>query len=204
MEYLLSKHDMEVFDVELNTVNGGSFRLYIKHSSDKSKKINTGAINQIRAAEDRMGISKTHTYVEFSKQIEKQREELNSLLSELSRNGKNILIYGASTRGLVILEYCGIDSNIIKYATDKNSDKWGKYLSGTGIKIISLEEYRKMKPDYLLVLPYQYALEIANQERDFIDGGGKLIIPLPTPKILNKDDLSFGNPTEFLQGYDKL
>jgi hypothetical protein len=204
MEYLLSKHDMEVFDVELNNVNGGSFRLYIKHSSDKSKKINTGGINQIRAAEDRMGISKSHTYVEFSKQIEKQREELNSLLSELSGNGKNILIYGASTRGLVILEYCGIDSNIIKYATDKNSDKWGKYLSGTGIKIISLEEYRKMKPDYLLVPPYQYALEIANQERDFIDGGGKLIIPLPTPKILNKDDLSFGNPTEFLQGYDKL
>ena len=204
MEYLLSKHDMEVFDVELNNVNGGSFRLYIKHSSDKSKKINTGAINQIRAAEDRMGISKSHTYVEFSKQIEKQREELNSLLSELSVNGKEILIYGASTRGLVILEYCGIDSNIIKHATDKNSDKWGKYLSGTGIKIISLEEYRKMKPDYLLVLPYQYALEIANQERDFIDGGGKLIIPLPTPKILNKDDLSFGNPTEFLQGYDKL
>jgi hypothetical protein len=204
MEYLLSKHDMEVFDVELNNVNGGSFRLYIKHSSDKSKKINTGAINQIRAAEDRVGISKSHTYAEFSKQIEKQREQLNSLLSELSVNGKEILIYGASTRGLVILEYCGIDSNIIKYATDKNSDKWGKYLSGTGIKIISLEEYRKMKPDYLLVLPYQYALEIANQERDFIDGGGKLIIPLPTPKILNKDDLSFGNPTEFLQGYDKL
>ena len=204
MDYLLSKHDMEVFDVELNNVNGGSFRLYIKHSSDKSKKINTGAINQIRAAEDRMGISKPHTYAEFSEQIEKQREQLNSLLSELSVNGKEILIYGASTRGLVILEYCGIDSNIIKYATDKNSDKWGKYLSGTGIKIISLEEYRKMKPDYLLVLPYQYALEIANQERDFIDGGGKLIIPLPTPKILNKDDLSFGNPTEFLQGYDKL
>ena len=204
MEYLLSKHDMEVFDVELNNVNGGSFRLYIKHSSDKSKKINTGAINQIRAAENKMSISKPHTYAEFSEQIEKQREELISLLSELSKNGKNILIYGASTRGLVILEYCGIDRNIIKYATDKNLDKWGKYLSGTGIKIISLEEYRKMKPDYLLVLPYQYATEIANQERDFLDKGGNLIIPLPIPKILGKGDLSLGRPNKFLQGYDKL
>ena len=204
MEYLLSKHDMEVFDVKLNNVNGGSFRLYIKHSSDKSKKINTGAINQIRAAEDKMSISKPHTYAEFSEQIEKQREKLISLLSELSKNGKNILIYGASTRGLVILEYCGIDSNIIKYATDKNSDKWGKYLSGTGIKIISLEEYRKINPDYLLVLPYQYATEIANQERDFLNGGGNLIIPLPVPKILSKADLALGSPHEFLQGYDKL
>ena len=204
MEYLLSKHDMEVFDVELNNVNGGSFRLYIKHSSDKTKKINTWAINQIRAAEDKMGISKPQTYAEFSKQVEKQREELISLLSELSKKGKNILIYGASTRGLVILEYCGIDSNIIKYATDKNSDKWGKYLSGTGIKIISLEEYRKINPDYLFVLPYQYTLEIANQEGDFLDKGGNLIIPLPIPKILNKDDLYFERPNEFLQGYDKL
>ena len=204
MEYLLSKHDMEVFDVELNNVNGGSFRLYIKHSSDKTKKINTWAINQIRAAEDKMGISKPQTYAEFSKQVEKQREELISLLSELSKKGKNILIYGASTRGLVILEYCGIDSNIIKYATDKNSDKWGKYLSGTGIKIISLEEYRKINPDYLFVLPYQYAFEIANQERGFLENGGNLIIPLPIPKVLNKDDLYLGRANEFLQGYDKL
>ena len=204
MEYLLSKHDMEVFDVELNNVNGGSFRLYIKHSSDKTKKINTWAINQIKAAEDKMSISKAQTYSEFSKQIEKQREELISLLSELSKNGKNILIYGASTRGLVILEYCGIDSNIIKYATDKNSDKWGKYLSGTGIKIISLEEYRKINPDYLLVLPYQYAFEIANQERGFLENGGNLIIPLPIPKVLNKDNLYLGRANEFLKGYDKL
>ena len=204
MEYLLSKHDMEVFDVELNNVNGGSFRLYIKHSSDKSKKINTWAINQIIVAENKMSISKPQTYTEFSKQIEKQKEELISLLSELSKNGKNILIYGASTRGLVILEYCGIDGNIIKYATDKNSDKWGKYLSGTGIKIISLEEYRKINPDYLLVLPYQYAFEIANQERGFLENGGNLIIPLPIPKVLNKDDLYLGRANEFLQGYDKL
>ena len=204
MEYLLLKHNMEVFDVELNNVNGGSFRLYIKHSSDKSKKINTEEIDRIRATEKKMNISKAHTYAEFSEQIKKQREELISMLSELSKKGKNTLIYGASTRGLVILEYCGIESNFIKYATDKNSDKWGKYLAGTGIKIISLEEYRKLKPDYLLVLPYQYALEIANQERDFLNGGGNLIIPLPSPKILSKDDLSFGRPNEFLQGYDKL
>ena len=137
MEYLLLKHNMEVFDVELNNVNGGSFRLYIKHSSDKSKKINTEEIDRIRATEKKMNISKAHTYAEFSEQIKKQREELISMLSELSKKGKNTLIYGASTRGLVILEYCGIESNFIKYATDKNSDKWGKYLDGTGIKIIS-------------------------------------------------------------------
>lgn len=204
MEHLLSKHDMEVFDVTLNNVNGGSFRLYIKHSSDKSKKINSEAINQIREAESKMNILEVPTYYKFSEQMKIQKEKLTLMLLDLSKKGKNILIYGASTRGLVILEYCGIDSNIIKYATDKNSDKWDKYLSGTGIKIISLVEYRKMNVDYLLILPYQYATEIANQEKDFLDKGGNMIIPLPEPKILSKDFFSVTKPNEFLQGYDKL
>ena len=204
MEYLLSKHDMEVFDVALNNVNGGSFRLYIKHSSDKAKKINSDAINRIRIAEVKMNISRVSTYAEFSEKMKKQRYKLTSILSELSGKGKKILIYGASTRGLVILEYCGIDSNVIEYATDKNSDKWGKYLSGTGIKIIPLEEYRKMNIDYLLVLPYQYATEIAKQEKEFLDKGGNMIIPLPVPKILSKDFFSPMKPNEFLEGYDKL
>ena len=204
MEYLLSRHDMEIFDVALNNVNGGSFRLYIKHSSDNSKKTNTEAIYRLKATEEKLNMSKAYTYTEFSEQIKHQKEGLNSMLSELSKKGKNVLIYGASTRGLVILEYCEIDSNVIKYATDKNSDKWGKYLSGTGIKIISLEEYRRINPDYLLILPYQYATEIAKQESDFLDKGGDLIIPLPKAEILSKEELSSGNPNEFLEGYDKL
>lgn len=117
------------------------------------------------------------------------------------------MIYGASTRGLVILEHCGIDSKTIKYATDKNSDKWGKYLSGTGIKVIPLDEYRSQKPDFLLILPYQYANEIAFQEKEYLENGGKFIIPLPTPKVLDKDylnSLESSTRYEFLGGYDNL
>ncbi len=123
------------------------------------------------------------------------------------KDREKIIIYGASTRGLVILEYCGIDSNRIQHATDKNSDKWGKYLSGTGIKVIPLEEYRNLHPDYLLVLPYQYTYEIANQERKFLEEGGKLIIPLPFPRVLDInyfDKLAKDNSYEFLKGYDEL
>ena len=204
MQYLLSRHEMEVFDIEINNVNGGSFRLYIKHSNDKNKKVNKEALNKILVAEKSMAISKVSTYLEFSKRISRQKEELNALLDELLKKKKKVMIYGASTRGLVILEYCGIDNKIIQYATDKNSDKWGKYLSGTGIRIISLEEYRKLNPDYLLVLPYQYANEIATQEREMLERGGGFIIPLPTPKELYKDDFASARPDEFLKGYDRL
>ncbi|MEM3828795.1 MAG: class I SAM-dependent methyltransferase, partial [Conexivisphaerales archaeon] len=207
MQYLLERHNLQVFDIELNNVNGGSFRLYVKHAEDDTKKINIQAIEKIRKKETQMHLSEKHTYSVFAEAINKQKQELNQLLDEISENGKKIIIYGASTRGLVILEYCGIDSNRIRYATDKNSDKWGKYLSGTGIKIISLEDYRKMQPDYLLVLPYQYANEIAYQEKTFMDKGGKLIIPLPVPKILDKNyffNANKNNRNKFLSGYDRL
>ena len=204
MQCLLRKHNMDIFDVQLNNVNGGSFRLYVKHRDDVTKLINSQTIHEVLNAEERMKLSDISTYREFSRLIMKQREELTGILAKLYEHNKKVLIYGASTRGLVILEYCGIDARSIKYATDKNSDKWGKYLSGTGIKVISLEEYRKMKPDYLLVLPYQYANEIATQEKEFLDHGGSFIIPLPFPKIMHKDDFIGVKPNEFLGGYDEI
>jgi len=206
MQHLLERHDLQIFDVELNNVNGGSFRLYIKHISDNTKEVNSKKIEEIKKAEDRMHLFEPSAYIEFDRKIKEQREDMQQLLSELKQNNKKIFIYGASTRGLVILEYCGIDDKITPFATDKNSDKWGKYLSGTGIRIIPLDEYRKLKPDFLLVLPYQYANEIAYQESSFMDNGGGLIIPLPVPKVLDKKYFSSNreNKNEFLAGYDTL
>jgi len=208
MKYLLSRHGLEVFDVELNNVNGGSFRLLIKHTEDMTKKINSDAIVRIEKWESDNHIFDQATFSKFDVAIKKQKSQLQNLISKIIDRGETILIYGASTRGLVILEYCEINETKIRYATDKNSDKWEKYLSGTGIKIISLEEFRKLKPDYLLVLPYQYANEIAHQEEAFMAGGGKLIIPLPEPKVLDQNYFVLkendDNKENFLSGYDKL
>ena len=208
MKYLLARHSLEVFDVELNNVNGGSFRLYIKHVGDTTKKTNKEAINRAEQWELENHISDQATFSKFDSAIRHQKSELQQLISDIVDAGKTIFIYGASTRGLVILEYCGIDETKIQYATDKNSDKWEKYLSGTGIKIINLEEYRKLKPDYLLVLSYQYANEIAYQERALMEAGGKLIIPLPAPKVLDQNYFIFkdddNTKENFLSGYDKL
>ena len=100
------------------------------------------------------------------------------------REGKKIFVYGASTKGNTILQHFGIDNKLINYAADRSPSKWGKYTVGTGIKIISEEDARKMKPDYFLILPWGFLNEFRKRESKFLASGGKFIIPFPKFRIL--------------------
>lgn len=209
LEHLLSRHNFEVFDVELNDVNAGSYRVYVKHKNSNLQSTEDGKrrVSDLLTKERQKGFSTIKPYEEFATEIAKSRVELQALLSDLIKNNKTVFIYGASTRGLVILEYAGVTKKEIPFATDKNSDKWGKVMAGTDIPIISLEKYREMNPDYLLVLPYQYINEIAKQEKDFLVKGGKMIIPLPHPKIIDSSyllSLKDTDYTVFAPGYDRF
>jgi hypothetical protein len=125
-------------------------------------------------------------YNKFAKRIERSKNDLLAFLKGEIKDGKRIFIYGASTRGLVVLQHFGIDKNFITGAADMNPEKWGKYIVGTGIPIMSIEEYRKRKPDYLLVLPYHFLNEIKEQEKEFLKNGGKMIVAIPDFQIMPK------------------
>jgi len=190
LENLLNRHDMEPFDVELNDVNGGSFRIYIRH---KGGNINgfLGAeerLRRLKAYEEKMGFDNIRAYDKFAKDIRKMKNDFMDFLNQEVKKGKKIFIYGASTRGLVVLQYFGVDKELIKAAVDKNPEKWGKYIVGTGIPIMSVEEYRKKKPDYLFVLPYHFIEEIKDQERNFLEKGGKMIVAIPKFRIMTKSN----------------
>jgi len=183
---LLNRHDMEPFDVELNDVNGGSFRIYIRHNGANMNSF-PGAeerLGKLKAYEEKMELDNKRAYDKFAKEIEKIKRDLMDFLNQEVKKGKKIFIYGASTRGLVVLQYFGIDKELIKAAVDKNPDKWGKYIVGAGIPIISIKEYRKEKPDYLFVLPYHFIEEIKAQERGFLEKGGKMIVAIPKFRII--------------------
>ena len=186
LKNLLDRHDMEPIDVELNDVNGGSFRIYVRLKGGKIKEL-SGAkerLEEQRSYEEKIGLSNKKAYNKFAKRIEKTKNAFMDFLNQEVKRGKKILIYGASTRGLVVLQYFGIDKKLIKAAVDKNPDKWGKYIVGTGIPIISIDEYRREKPDYLFVLPYHFIEEIKDQERKFLEDGGKMIVAIPEFKII--------------------
>jgi NDP-4-keto-2,6-dideoxyhexose 3-C-methyltransferase len=185
---LLTRNGMEAFDVELNDVNGGSFRIYIKHKGSALKGA-VGSQERLKALvakEEKMGFNDKKVYVDFEKRIQKAKTQLVNFLTQENKKGKTIYIYGASTRGLVVLQYAGIDNKLIAAATDKNKEKWGKYIVGTGIPIVSIEQYRKDKPDYLFVLPYHFIEEIKEQEKEFLEAGGKMVLAIPDFKIISK------------------
>jgi hypothetical protein len=184
---LLQRHNMEALDVELNDVNGGSFRIYVKHKGSKVQGFpgNSERLEKQKKYEEKMGLNDFKVYDKFAQRIEKSKTELMAFLTQQSKKGKKIFIYGASTRGLVVLQYAGVDKKLIIAATDMNPEKWGKYIVGTGIPIISIEQYRKEKPDYLFVLPYHFLEEIKNQEKAFLKAGGKMIVAIPKFEVIS-------------------
>jgi hypothetical protein len=188
LQHLLNKHELEAFDVELNDVNGGSFRIYVKHKGsalqgfpDAQKRL-----TDFTEKEAKMGLDRLETYKAFAQRINTIKNDLLRFLRQEKLRGKKLFIYGASTRGLVVLQYAGVDNKLIEMAADMNPDKWGKYIVGTGIPIVSIDEYRKHKPDYLFVLPYHFLEEIELQEKSFLESGGKMVVAIPKFKVISK------------------
>jgi ABC-type Fe3+-hydroxamate transport system substrate-binding protein len=188
IEYILKQAGMKIFNVSQNNINGGSLRCYATHT-DNFKYKSDKFINNIKAmrqAEFDMELDTDKPYKNFQDRINLHKEELNSLLKKLKKEGKRIHIYGASTKGNTILQWCGIDNRIIDYAAERNPDKYGAYTLGTDIPIISEAESRAMNPDYYLVLPWHFKEEFIEREQETLNKGIGLIFPLPNIEVIKK------------------
>jgi NDP-4-keto-2,6-dideoxyhexose 3-C-methyltransferase len=178
---LLSKHGLEVFDVELRDLNGGSFRTYISFTG---KRKVLPSVKKMIASEKRLKLDKLKVYLDFAKRIKENKKKLYKFIKEKSDKGKVIYLYGASTRGNTLLQYFGLDKRLIKKAVERNPEKWGKIIASVGIPIISEEQARKDKPDYMLVLPWFFKKEFLEREKKYLCGGGHFIFPLPKFEVI--------------------
>ncbi|MDP2585747.1 MAG: class I SAM-dependent methyltransferase, partial [Candidatus Levybacteria bacterium] len=181
LEKLLKRHGFCVFDVEEGEVNGGSFRTYI--SNIGKRKMSKSVIN-MRAKEEKINLNNKKIYMNFAQRVEVNKNKLSKLISKLIKRNKKIYIYGASTRGNTLLQYCGLDNKLIKAAVERNSEKWGKKIASVGIPIISEEQARTEKPDYMLVLPWFFKEEFLRREKKYLQGGGHFIFPLPNLEVI--------------------
>ena len=183
LKYILDQVNFKIIDLEFNDINGGSFAITVAKKNSKfleNKKI----VNWLLKKEYDFKYNEIKTFKNFFVNCQKQKKLLIDLLRNLKDMKKKVYGYGASTKGNVILQYCGIDNNLLRYIGEVNKFKFNKFTPGSKIKIISEKELKKKKPDYLLVLPWHFKNFILKKENKFLRNGGKFIFPLPDIEII--------------------
>ena len=187
LEWLLREQDLAIHRAELNDVNGGSIRLFIRPGSLGEPPSEWASdLKKLRDEEENLQLHTDRPYKVFRDAVATVRDDLRHMFSRLIAAGKVVYIYGASTKGNVLLQYCGIDKWMAPKAADRNPDKWGTRTLGTEILIVSEDEARSDKPDYFLVLPWHFMDSFLPRETEFLDGGGRFIVPLPKLRVVGK------------------
>lgn len=181
LEPLLEKHGLEVFDLSTSMVNGGSLRTFV---CKKGEREVSPVVEMQRLHEAQAGLHSISTYKQFGARALAQLADLKSLVDDINNRGEKVFILAASTRGATIWQGAGITEKDVPYAVERNPAKVGKYFNAVGMPIISEEEARDLKPEYMLVGPWFFAAEIIDREAEYIKGGGHLIIPLPSLEVI--------------------
>lgn len=183
ISHLLNNFDMEIFDVLRIPIHAGSIRI---HAQNK----NTGRHDVKPIVDDLIKLEKTKktnqlsTLIQFSKDTFKKRNALVKLITDLKSKGKRIVGYGASGRATVHINFCKFDTDIIEYVIDESFERQGRFIPGMHIPIVPPSNFKNDNPDYALLFAYNYFDEVMKKEKDFIDRGGRFIVPLPEPKII--------------------
>jgi len=181
---ILERKGLRIVDVQMNAVNGGSFAVTAVQAASPLKS-NQKVIDWLLGQEQRMGLQTPRPFRQFEERVFEHRKNLQSLIHSLNAGGKRVLGYGASTKGNVLLQFCGFTEKDIPAIADVNPDKFGCYTPGSGIPIVSEAEAKAMKPDYFLVLPWHFKDGIIVREAEFLAAGGRMIFPLPDIEIVD-------------------
>ena len=183
VKHILDRVGFKIIDIELNNINGGSFGLTVAKKKS-SFAINTKLINWLLYKEDLFKFNDFSTIKNFALNAKRQKILLKDLLNNLLDMKKTVMGYGASTKGNVILQYCNITNKVIPLIGEVNPYKFNRYTPGTNIKIIPEKKLIKMRPDYLLVLPWHFKEFIIKKEMNYLNKGGHFIFPLPNIEII--------------------
>jgi len=180
LNYLFNLYDLEIFDFEMAPVHGGSI---IAYSGHKGKNIINKKVDEMIEYEQSQEYHNVNTYKQFNNNIMELRDKLLELISSLKENGNTIYAYGAPAKGTVLLNYCGLNRDVIDLAVEVNPLKFGRYIPCTNIPIV--DETTVDEPDYYLLLSWNFAEEFFRNEA-YQSGKRKFIVPLPEPRIYSK------------------
>ena len=175
---LFKRHGLFLNRVARTSIHGGSLRLFVE-KIDRPQ----ASVLELLEAERAAGVDKLSYFAEFGSRVEHVRSSLRSLLDELRGKGKRVAGYGAAAKSCTLMSYVGIDGKDIGYIVDRNEFKQGRYTPGNHLPIRPVELLLTDQPDYVLILPWNFADEIMAQQSEYVAKGGKFILPIPEPRI---------------------
>ncbi len=195
LRFILDQAGLYICDAKMNEINGGSIRVYVKHTPSELA-LSAASVVDIRDLFDTRVdmfdlIEKERSVIDYDAFVEnvfRNKEEMLELLRFLQEQGSVISGYGASTKGNTVLQYFGIGRDLLPAIADRNPRKWGRYTPGTNIPIISEDYAREIQPDYFLALPYHFIESFIAREHKFIERGGRFIVPFPQPGVVTEWD----------------
>jgi SAM-dependent methyltransferase len=182
-EAIFAGHGMTIFDVEELWTHGGSLRIFARHADETDRPVSDRVL-ELRAREDAAGFRDVATYERFEERVRETKRSLLALLTEIKRAGQSIVGYGAPGKGNTLLNYCGIRTDFIDFTVDRNPYKQGRFLPGTHIPIHAPEQLDEARPDYILILPWNFKDEILTQLAHARDWGAQFIVPIPTATVV--------------------
>lgn len=188
IKWMADRTGFKIIDVEFNDVNGGSFLVMMAHEHSQYEEASP-KIKEILKNEDEFRLSTITPYIHFRDRVIHHKERLLELIDGINERGKVMLGYGASTKGNVILQYCGLTRKDVPYIGEVNENKYNCVTPGTFIPIVSEKLVRRLKPPFLLVLPWHFKDFIIEKEKEYLQAGGKIIFPLPAPHIVDRNEL---------------
>lgn len=188
VKWMLDRVGFKIVDLEFNDVNGGSFKLIVAKKTSSRKEC-SDSVAATLYHEKNSYLSTLRPFEEFRNKVSQHRERLISTINEINQRGQKVFGYGASTKGNVVLQYCGFTENDIPYIAEVNEDKFGTYTPSSYIPIIPEKEAKAMKPDYFLILPWHFRNNFLLREREYLKRTGcKLIFPLPEIEVISYED----------------
>jgi SAM-dependent methyltransferase len=179
LDRLFRRHQLFINEVKRLSIHGGSLRLYINRVENVQD-----SVGELLAEEHELGTNQFDYYSNFEKKVHSIRDSMQELLTDLKSKGKTIAAYGAAAKGIILLNYIGADTGVIDFIVDRNVHKQGKYIPGVHIPIYDPIRLMEDKPDYVVLLPWNFQDEILAQQANYRNNGGKFIIPIPDIKIV--------------------